>query len=393
MRKKIQNYLIWLWALGAWNAGGAYNFVVITNPAPATDDEFGCSVAAVGPNQFVIGAASKTIDGNEAVGQAYLYTNGVLAATITDPNRYLLGGDYFGNSVAAVGTNQFVIGACGTAYGVGHVGRAYLYTNGVLTATIMNPAPAAEDFFGWSVAAVGTNQFVIGAYSKQIGTNVEAGEAYLYTNGVLAVTITNPAPTANSFFGCCVAGVGTNQFVIGAYGAGLAYLYNATGTLMTAITSPAPAVGHFGYSVAAIGTNQFVIGANGGAYLYTNGVLAVTITNPAPASADCFGNSVAAVGPNQFVIGAWNMNLYGLSLVGQAYLYDTTGTLLATITDPAPAASDEFGWSVAAVGTNQFVIGASSKTIGGNTFVGQVYLYPTTASAHKPLPLIWFFGE
>ena len=305
MRKKIQNYLIWLWALGAWNAGGAYNFVVITNPAPATDDEFGCSVAAVGPNQFVIGAASKTIDGNEAVGQAYLYTNGVLAATITDPNPYLLGGDYFGNSVAAVGTNQFVIGACGTAYGVGHVGRAYLYTNGVLTATIMNPAPAAEDFFGWSVAAVGTNQFVIGAYSKQIGTNVEAGEAYLYTNGVLAVTITNPAP----------------------------------------------------------------------------------------ASADCFGNSVAAVGPNQFVIGAWNMNLYGLSLVGQAYLYDTTGTLLATITDPAPAASDEFGWSVAAVGTNQFVIGASSKTIGGNTFVGQVYLYPTTASAHKPLPLIWFFGE
>ena len=348
MRKKIQNYLIWLWALGAWNAGGAYNFVVITNPAPATDDEFGCSVAAVGPNQFVIGAASKTIDGNEAVGQAYLYTNGVLAATITDPNPYLLGGDYFGNSVAAVGTNQFVIGACGTAYGVGHVGRAYLYTNGVLTATIMNPAPAAEDFFGWSVAAVGTNQFVIGAYSKQIGTNVEAGEAYLYTNGVLAVTITNPAPTANRFFGCCVAGVGTNQFVIG---------------------------------------------ANGGAYLYTNGVLAVTITNPAPASADCFGNSVAAVGPNQFVIGAWNMNLYGLSLVGQAYLYDTTGTLLATITDPAPAASDEFGWSVAAVGTNQFVIGASSKTIGGNTFVGQVYLYPTTASAHKPLPLIWFFGE
>jgi hypothetical protein len=57
--------------------------------------------------------------------------------------------------------------------------------------------------------------------------------------------------------------------------------------------------------------------------------------------------------------------------------------LLATIPNPVPAANDNFG-SVAGVGTNQFVVGALNKTIGGHSTAGQAYLYGTTVFSFIP---------
>jgi hypothetical protein len=258
-------------------------------------------------------------------------------------------GDQFGAALAGVGTNRFVIGAIGkTIGGNSSAGQAYLYdAGGALLATITNPAPASGDLFGCSVTGVGTNRFVIGALGKTIGGNAGVGQAYLYdAGGTLLATITNPAPAYYDLFGTSMAGVGTNRFLIGAYnktiggnhGAGQAYLYDAGGTLLTTITNPAPGVDdNFGYSVAGVGTNRFLIGAVG----------------------KTIGGHVSA---------------------GQAYLYDAGGTLLATITNPAPATGDDFGLRLAGVGTNRFVIGACYKMIGGNSGVGQAYLYDTTVS-------------
>ena len=132
---------------------------------------------------------------------------------------------------------------------------------------------------------------------------------------------------------------------------------------VTTITNPTPAVGAcFGRSVAALGTDRLLIGAYqddvgasraGAAYLVTtNGVLLTTFTNPTPESYDNFGYSVTAVGTDQVLIGAYQDNT-GWTNSGAAYLFSTNGVLLTTFTNPTPAPSDNFGYSIAAVGTDR----------------------------------------
>ncbi|MCU0858493.1 MAG: tail fiber domain-containing protein, partial [Pontiellaceae bacterium] len=148
------------------------------------------------------------------------------------------------------------------------------------------------------------------------------------------------------------------------------------------ITNPAPFAGDcFGYSVAGVGTNYFVVGAHGddagatdagSVYLYDlNGTLLMTITNPAPAAYDVFGYSVAGVGTNRFVVGAC-YDYAGASAAGSAYLYDLNGTLLATLANPDPDENDYFGDSVAGVDSDHFVVGATAEDAGTE---GSVYLY------------------
>jgi len=241
---------------------------------------------------------------------------------------------------------------------------------------ITNPTPAAFDYFGNSVAAVGGGKMVIGSPSDDVGSFVNAGNAYIYgTNGVLLVTITNPAPSYNAWFANSVAAIGSNRVIVGAHrndsgatDAGAAYIYSDSGVLWTSMTNPAPeANDYFGYSVAGVGTNKLVVGVPfddagvpdvGGAYCFdVNGVLLATITNPAPAANDYFGNCVAGVGKDEIAVGAYGAD-WGASNAGVVYVFNTSGALLATITNPAPAIDDSFGYSVAGVGTNLIAVGA-----------------------------------
>jgi len=142
-------------------------------------------------------------------------------------------------------------------------------TNGTLLTTFTNPTPAASDYFGVSVAAVGSDRVLIGAYSDNTGAG-DAGAAYLFsTNGTLLTTFTNPTPAGTDYFGISVAAVGNNRVLIGAYSAstgatdtGAAYLFSTNGILLTTFTNPTPAAGdYFGYSVAAVGNDRLLIGA------------------------------------------------------------------------------------------------------------------------------------
>ena len=373
---------------------------------------------AVGTAQLANGAVTSTQLADNAV-QANNISNGAVGTLAlqngavtrdqlsgTDLARLLLSipsttiQQNFGTSVAAVGTDKLLIGAPGGPI-AGQVGSAYLYdaNTGTLLLTINNPTPAANDHFGSSVAAVGTDKLLIGAPQDDTGAT-DAGSAYLYdaNTGSLLRTFNNA--TGGDTFGTSVAAVGADKLLIGAprhdtgaTDAGSAYLYDAnTGTLLRTFNNPTPANNDwFGFSVAGVGADKVLIGAvndstgafaAGSAYLYdaNTGTLLFTINNPTPEIADDFGVSVAAVGADKVLIGADSDNT-GATDAGSAYLYDAnTGTLLRTFNNPTPASGDTFGHSVAAVGADKVLIGAYQDNTGAS-HAGSAYLYDANTGA------------
>ncbi|HMJ90379.1 MAG TPA: tail fiber domain-containing protein, partial [Candidatus Acidoferrum sp.] len=219
-----------------------------------------------------------------------------------------------------------------------------------------------------------------------------AGAAYLFsTNGTLLITITNPTPAAGDWFGYSMAAMGNDRVLIGArledigaMNTGAAYLFSTNGTLLTTFTNPTPALGdNFGVALAAMGNDRVLIGASedetgaanaGSAYLFsTNGTLLTTFTNPTPAANDYFGNSVAGLGSDRVVISAYSDSSAAFD-AGATYLFSTNGTLLTTFTNPTPANSDFFGLPVAAVGSDRLLIGAFRAGVNDG---GAVFLFST----------------
>jgi len=367
-----------------------YLALTITNPTPASPDRFGYSVAAVGNDRVLIGAYLDDTAAYNA-GAAYLLnTNGTLLTTFTNSTQAY--NSYFGYSVAGVGNDRVLIGAYYGYTGAFRAGAAYLFnTDGTLLTAFTNPTPALNDYFGYSVAAVGNDRVLIGACYDDTGA-YNAGAAYLFsTNGTLLTTFTNPTPADEDYFGYSVAAVGNDRVLIGAPlddtgadHAGAAYLFNTDGTPLTTFTNPTPASGDsFGCSVAAVGNDRVLIGAYyddtgagraGAAYLFnTNGTLLTAFINPTPASSDYFGYSVAAVGNDRVLIGACYDDT-GANNAGAAYLFSTNGTLLTTFTNPTPADGDYFGCSVAAVGNDRVLIGAYYDDTGAD-YAGAAYLF------------------
>jgi hypothetical protein len=363
-----------------------------TNPTPATSDNFGFSVAAVGSDRVLIGAYLDNTGATDT-GAAYLFsTNGALITTFTNPTP--AANDAFGISVAAVGTDRVLIGCSRDDAGASDTGAAYLFsTNGTLLTMITNPMPYYLDLFGFSVAAVGTDRVIIGAPYDNTAAYT-AGAAYLCsTNGALLATFTKPAPVYQDMFGYSVAALGTDRVLIGANwddtgatNTGAVYLFSTSGAWLTTFTNPTPATyDGFGSSFAAVGTDLVLIGASsdntgaanaGVAYLFrTNGLLLTTFTNLAPVDDDFFGSAVAWVGTDRVLIGASGKDM-GTTDAGVAYLFSTNGTLLNTFTNPTPANSDKFGSCVAAMGTDRVLIGAYYDDTGA-TDAGAAYLFST----------------
>ena len=356
-----------------------------TNPTPADYDIFGGAVAAMGNDRVLVGA--------EGAAEAYLFSvNGVLLTTFTIPDP---AAGSFGAAVASVGSDRALIGAYNYTAGVplAQAGRAYLLrTNGSLLTTFTNPSPATVQAFGYSVAAVGSDRVLIGT---------GGGGPFLFTtNGTLVTTFTKPSSGTFVNFGTSLAAVGNDRVLIGAAddntgapGAGAAFLFRTNGTLLTTFTNPAPvADDNFGTSVAAVGSDRVLIsaidyggakGSGGSAYLFnTNGTLITTFTNPSPAAYDYFGWSVAAVGSTRVLIGAYQDGTAAFQ-AGSAYLFSTNGALLNTFTNPTPAAQDWFAWSVAAVGSDQVLIGGVWDNTGAPR-AGSAYLY---ALPYPPLSI------
>jgi hypothetical protein len=192
--------------------------------------------------------------------------------------------------------------------------------------------------------------------------------------GALLDTFGDPAAGPKGRFGHSLAALG-NNILVGAPRdntlgpeTGAAYLLDPTGKLLATFHSPAPGDGDwFGHAVAAVG-DRVVISALrndsggrdvGAAYVFdTAGTLLATLESPSPTGFDAFGQSLVAVGDDKVLVGAdrWR-DPGGAFDSGIAYLFDTQGALLHTFQNPTPGSGDHFGRSLAAVG-DRIVIGA-----------------------------------
>jgi hypothetical protein len=343
---------------------------------PAEEDSFGSAVAFLDANRVIIGAwGDDTVSSN--AGAAYLFaTNGTLITTFTNPTPGYY--DFFGAAVATLDSDRVIIGAYGNDVEAIDVGAAYLFSaDGVLLKTFTHPSPEANCYFGCSVASVGNDGVLIGAWGDNTAA-VPGGKAYLFqTNGMLQTTFTNPTPAIGDQFGYSVAALGRTHVFISAVGdqadgqfPGVVYLFNTDGALVATFNNPAPeGFDRFGHSLTAVGNDRVLIGApedstgahqSGAAYLFsTNGALLKAFSSPDPAYRDLFGYSVAALGKDQVVIGAIQRTASGV-VAGAAYRFSTNGTLLTTFTKPTPANFESFGMSVAAHDTDVVLIGAQS---------------------------------
>jgi CHAT domain-containing protein len=120
-----------------------------------------------------------------------------------------------------------------------------------------------------------------------------------------------------------------------------------------------------------------------------------TFLNPEPVADGRFGTSVATVG-SDILIGAWRNTSGGFEDAGQAFLFNSTGTLLQTFDNPQPIVGGNFGISVAAMGSD-ILIGAPRNTSGGVTRAGQTFLFNPTGTLlqtfDNPQPVVnGFFG-
>lgn len=274
----------------------------------------------------------------------------------------------------------------------------------VLEHSFNKPLPMINDRFGYSVAIEG-DHVLIGAPEATDDDSgaVRAGSVFLFNRqtGALVGTFSNPTPQANDLFGWAVAIDGNNVLIgapqnrIGGIDAGGAYLFDVrNGDLLRTFFSPTPDLrDFFGWSVAISG-DQLVIGEpsddtgttnSGSAYLFdTSGSLLAAIPNPV-ASDDLFGSSVA-ITADYIVAGA----PFGRSSLGDpsgvAYLFNASGALVEAFVNPSPGDGDNFGHSVA-IDAERIVIGALGDD-SSSLNAGIAYLFGSSSGA----PLQTFFN-
>jgi len=272
----------------------------------------------------------------------------------------------------------------------------------ILVQTFPNPTPEAGEYFGWAMAPLGSDRILVGApYAGNADFNTYSlGEAYLFnTNGTLLNTFTNPTPESGDLFGSAIATIGNDLILIAAYSdnaaadsAGVIHLYSPNGALLNTITNPQPTENaKFGYSLAVVGNDRFVAGAPGDSFtpasvgvaylMNTNGALLATFSNPAPTLGDNFGFTVATVGTEYILIGAIGDD-QGAVDAGRAYLFRTNGVLVTTFDNPTPADNDLFSYRLSAFDNNRVLIGCP-KDSSTASMAGAAYLFNVNGTLLK----------
>ncbi len=265
------------------------NGIIITNPTPEVQDEFGFSVA-YDKKSILIGAGGDTV-GSSDTGAVYLYDeNGVLQMKFLNPTPTLdpETNELFGH-IVSISDNNVVITArhddtvgwrAGAAYifdiiscddNLSNKGEANDSICETPVHTLTNPESPRE-IFGFGVSSSISENYALIGIPIAKPTEKFGGGAYLFdiTKGNLLQTFQNPTPIPNDQFGHWVSMSGNNILIgarnddIGAKDAGAVYLFDAvTGDLVQTFQNPTPEAGdQFGFSVAMSG-NNILIGAIG----------------------------------------------------------------------------------------------------------------------------------
>jgi len=339
------------------NSGSAYIYNVqtgtqihkLTASDAASGDTFGYSVAISG-NYAIVGAFG---DDNGS-GSAYIFNvqTGTQLHKLTASDAAAL--DYFGVRVAISGNYAIVGSYYDDDVGVDS-GSVYIFN--VQTGTQLRKLTASDgdgdDRFGVSVAISG-NYAIVGAYYDEYRAT-QAGSAYIFDveTGTQLHKLTASDAAAYDYFGYSVA-ISGNYAIVGSYGkdqigtnnnAGSAYIFNVqTGTQVHKITaSDSEGSDYFGYSVAISG-NYAIVGAqldddnggnSGGAYLF-NVITGEQLRKFIPGTyinTYYFGYSVAISG-NYAIVGGYRDPIYG-SDSGSAFIYGPSepDTTLLNIND------------------------------------------------------------
>jgi len=265
---------------------------------------------------------------------------------------------------------------------------------------------ATGDLFGRSVA-LSSNLALVGADFKQIGSNANQGAAYIFdvTNPIAPVQKSRLVASdgaAGDLFGRSVALFG-NFALVGAdskqigsnAGQGAAYIFDVTNPSAPVqkariVASDGAANDIFGISVALLGNLAFIgaegFNSNQGAvYIFDVSVPSIPVQKAKFVASDgtpgdFFGISIAILG-NLALIGADGKKIGSNSNQGAAYIFDVTNPSApvqkSRLVASDGAASDLFGISVALSG-NLVSIGADSKTIGSNAGQGAAYIFDVT---------------
>ena len=373
---------------GSWgdcSMNGVSEYNPVTDSTPAERDGFGASVAMSG-NFAIVGVPGV---GNVRKGYAAIFqfngTNWIETQRLTDPGS--VSNDNFGNSVAMSG-NFAIVGAATDNIGTNtNQGAAFIFqfnvNSWVFMQKITDPAGAASDFFGFSVAVSGSDA-VVSSIVDDVGAVVDQGSASIFhfngNNWVFVQKITDPTGAAGDAFGSSVALsgnfilVGSSQDDVGTnVDQGSACFFKLNGNnwvfnkKVTDITGNGSEV--FGLSVS-LSNNFAVIGAPvsstaggppGAAFTFrlngNNWDLMDKLTDPAGSLQSLFGNSVCLSG-NFLIVGD---PFHGPSDAGSAIIYNRVGLqwqALQNIKDPQARPSDKFGNSVSIDGTGKrFLVG------------------------------------
>jgi hypothetical protein len=164
------------------------------------------------------------------------------------------------------------------------------------------------------------------------------------------------------------------------------------------LDNPAPVANEFlGYAVSVSGSTAVISAPHddpsgvpdaGTAYVFdiTSGALLQTLSNPAPASSDRFGYAVD-IPETAAIVGS--LGYYeGANDTGTVYVFDLAiGNLLQTLNNPAPQNEDFFGEILAATNTS-VLVGAPHNNPGDIASAGSVYVFEAVVPLPAALPLL-----
>lgn len=317
----------------------------------AVGDNFGYALAVSGTN-VLIGAYVRTVDGREAQGVVYAFTQAQDGAWTQTQVLVADDGDafgQFGESIAIDGSTA-LIGANGSRIGAQRFqGAVYVFEqhdgHWQQTAKLVAADGAGYDNFGWSVALHGTRA-LIGAPYADVAGHTDQGAAYVFDYDGTAWTQTRKLSAADGAaddgFGRAVA-LSAGSALVGAAQAGI-----GAQAMQGAV---------YAYRTTADGWSQAqkLVAADG-------------------AATDNFGQAIALSGNDAFI---------GAPLARAVYVFADDGTTWSqaqklVADDDGTASSGYFGYALAAHG-NGAVVGAFDATIGENTFQGAAYVFGRSA--------------
>ena len=356
----------------------------------AADDGFGYSVA-VSNSRIIIGAPYEDTGASNA-GAAYLFDiDGNEIKKITSP--FAETDTNFGYSVA-ISDRWIAIGEPGANSGGDRIGNVQMYDiDGNLKGYGATGEDTDQEYFGQAIS-ITNNKLAVGV-PLYYDSAANVGAVFVYRieengNCTLLTKLQASDKTGGDRFGysvaisdtCVVAGAPYATELSGYY-YGAAYIFDMNFAQTAIITSSAIHLGdHFGWSVAASNSKIVVgaIGANGPAdsgraYIFdTSGTQLATLAASDASTSDEFGYSVA-ISNNRILVGARYEDLDGQAWQqkGSAYIFDLNGTQIKKISARDPENYDEFGRRVA-ISDTKIVVGTNQEDTGGSN-AGAAYIY------------------